>query len=447
MSSSRSSRDIKWGRRIRLALVALCAVLAAPVIAQTLPPDLCGCRNHSSLGDFDTRNASTWPPGTTQSNGILTLQLPPDGVFVFDSMHLEYAAPALTTCCFVQVAFQRNAANTPVTILVKGDVVITGSALMLVTGANGANGTADSGGAGGLGGPGGFRGGDGAFRLGNGAADGSVALGPGGGLGATTTPPAIAGSGTFLGALDLLPLVGGAGGGGGRSTATGAICAGGGGGGGGGALLMAANGTITLSDANFGSILADGGAGGFWNSSSCASGGAGGSGGAIRLIANTIAGTGRISARGGSRRDDGALASSGAIRLEAISNTLGVSLTDPAASRTQTPGPLVNPFTPTVTVTAVAGLAVPAPPQGVFGLVDIQVPVPGPAAIDLSTDGVPVGTTVEVKAKPRVGLPPITQSVTLTNCDGTGRCLASLTIDLAAGVYAIEARATFQAGQ
>ena len=141
------------------------------------------------------------------------------------------------------------------------------------------------------------------------------------------------------------------------------------------------------------------------------------------------------------------LAGSGAIRLEAITNTLGVSLTDPVASRTQTPGPLVNPFTPSVTVTAVGGQPVPVPPQGVFGAVDVQVPVPGPTAIDLATDGVPVGTTVEVKVKPRVGSLPIAQNVTLTNCDGTGRCLASVTLDLAAGVYAVEARATFQAGQ
>ena len=125
MSSCRSSRDIDWGRRVRIALIVASAALAWPVIAQTLPPDLCGCRNHSSLGAFDTRNASTWPPGTTQANGFLTLPLPPDGVMVFDSVHLEYAAPALTTCCFVQVVIPRNAANTPVTILVKGDIEIT----------------------------------------------------------------------------------------------------------------------------------------------------------------------------------------------------------------------------------------------------------------------------------------------------------------------------------
>jgi hypothetical protein len=162
------------------------------------------------------------------------------------------------------------------------------------------------------------------------------------------------------------------------------------------------------------------------------------------MIANTIAGPGRIFARGGRRNDDNQSAGSGAIRLEAVVNTLGVTLTDPVASRSPTPGPIVNPFTPNVTVTAVAGLPVPSPPQGVFGAVDVQLPVPGPAAIDLSTDGVPVGTTVEVKVKPRVGGAPITQSVTLTNCDGSGRCLATLTIDLAAGTYAVEARATFQ---
>jgi hypothetical protein len=130
--------------------------------------------------------------------------------------------------------------------------------------------------------------------------------------------------------------------------------------------------------------------------------------------------------------------------MEAVSNTLGTSFTDPVASRSPTPGPIVNPFTPHVTVTAVAGQAVALTPQGVFGAVDVQLAAPGPAAIDLATDGVPVGTIVEVKVKPRLGSPAITQNVTLTNCDGSGRCLASLTLDLAAGTYSIEARATFQ---
>jgi hypothetical protein len=80
-------------------------------------------------------------------------------------------------------------------------------------------------------------------------------------------------------------------------------------------------------------------------------------------------------------------------------------------------------------VTAVAGQPVPEPPQGVFGAVDSSAgswsdghrPGNGRRA---------VGTIVEVKAKPRVGSLPIAQTLTLTNCDGTGRCLASVTLDL-----------------
>ena len=165
----------------------------------------------------------------------------------------------------------------------------------------------------------------------------------------------------------------------------------------------------------------------------------------MRLIANTITGGGRLFARGGRRYEDGVQTSNGTIRLEAVNNTLGVTLTDPIASRSLTPGPIVNPFTPSVKVTAVAGKAVPDVPQGVFGAVDVQVPVPGPSAIDFVTDGVPTGTTVTVKVKPRVGPPPVSQDVTLTNCDATAHCQASVTFDLAAGTYAVEARATFQA--
>jgi hypothetical protein len=440
-----SHRDLKsgWLHRVRLVVIAISAAVAAPVVAQTQGPDLCGCRSHpNSLGAFDTRDASTWPPGTTITGAIVTLPLPPDGVLVFDSMHVEWI-PQLSNLGFVEVAFQRNAANSPVTILVKGDVFVASNGALQVRGANGSAGNNAVFGVGGLGGPGGFRGGDGAFRLANAASDGGAGLGPSGGLGGTAEPLAGAGGGVFVGAEDLLPLLGGAGGGGGRSANAITSCSGGGGGGGGGALLLAANGTITINNTN-GAILADGGNGGGATGSPCASGGGGGAGGAIRLLANRLTGPGRIVARGGTRADDGASASRGAIRLEALTNTVGVSSADPVASRTQAPGPIVNPFTPSVVVTSVAGQAVPQLPQGVFGVIDVQVPAPGPAAIDLETDGVPVGTNVEVTVKPRVGSPLIVQTVTLANCDGAGRCLVTLTLDLAAGTYSVEARATFQ---
>ena len=441
--SNRSNRARSWF----LALALVCAALTLPAVAQSQLPDLCGCRNYpTSLGAFDTRVPSTWPAGTSVSLRTMTIPLPADGVLVFDSINLEWAT--VTTpgfCCNVDVTFAHNAANTPITILVKGNVTITGSGDFTVKGNDGASGTTANFGAGGIGGHGGYRGGDGAFRLQNLASDGGAGLGPSGGVGATASPQTGAGAGGFIGATDLLPLVGGSGGGGGRSTNAVTTCSGGGGGGGGGAILIVANGTITLNNTS-NSIIANGGNGGGHTGSPCASGGAGGGGGAIRLVANTIAGSGRLSARGGVRFEDAAQAASGAIRLEAVNNSLGVTLADPVASRSTTPGPIVNPFTPTVAVTAVGGRPVPAVPQGVFGAIDVQVPVPGPSAIDLQTDGVPSGTTVQVMVKPRVGAAAVSQNVTLTNCDAQSRCLASATFDLAAGTYAVEARATFQAG-
>jgi hypothetical protein len=441
--SMHQHRSRNWRHRIRLVLMVACVVLAWPLVAQTVP-DLCGCRDHpNSLGAFDLRDRATWPPGTTVSNRFVTIPLPADGVLVFDSMYLDWSAAAVPGCCPVELGFTDNAANTPVTILVKGNVTIQPNAMIQVRGSTGGTGSPDMFGAGGRGGNGGFRGGDGAYRLANNSADGGIGLGPGGGAPATAVPSVGAGGGTFVGGPELLPLIGGAGGGGGRSANLTTSCSGGGGGGGGGALLLAANGTVTVNNTG-GGIIADGGAGGGASGFSCATGGGGGGGGAIRIIANTLNGSGRLYARAGRRWEDSVAAGSGTIRLEALTNTFNVTMTDPVASRTSSPGPIVNPFTPRVAVTAVAGQPVGETPQGVYGAVDIQVPVPGPTAIDLATDGVPVGTTVNVTVKPRVGTLAITQSVTLSNCDGAGRCLANVTVDLGAGVYAVEARATFQ---
>src|SRR5262245_10783798 len=208
-----------WMRRVRIAVLLAATSLAVPLVAQTPLPDFCGCRdNPNSLGAFDTRNASTWPPGTTVAGAVLTIPTPPDGVLVFDSMRVEWSNPPFTVCCTAEVVFQRTAANTPVTLLVKGDVLIAANGFVRANGATGSNGTADGAGAGALGGPGGFRGGDGAYRIANGATDGGVGLGPGGGSGGIGSPATGAGGGTFVGATDLLPLVGASGGGGGRST-------------------------------------------------------------------------------------------------------------------------------------------------------------------------------------------------------------------------------------
>jgi hypothetical protein len=134
----------------------------------------------------------------------------------------------------------------------------------------------------------------------------------------------------------------------------------------------------------------------------------------------------------------------GVVRLEAITNTLPAGNTDPPASRTVAPGPIVNPFAPTVMVTAVGGQAVPAFPQGSVGGIDVFVPAPGPTEIGVATSGVPGGTTLQISVKPRVGGTPLVVNTPLSNCDGAGNCIASVTPTLASGAYVVEARATFQ---
>lgn len=436
MSEERSS--VSRARWRALVTSALLVGLAASVSPQS-QIDVCGCKdNPASLGNFDTLNAGSYPPGTISGTKTLQVPLPVDGVLVFNSINL---APRPGDSGALTVTFVRNAVNTPVTLLVNGNVTIANGTTLKISGEDGVSGATNTLGRGGLGGPGGFRGGDGGYQLVNFALVGGAGFGPGGGAGGINnySNDGHGMNATTLMSPDLLPLVGGSGGGGGASTTTGSGCAGGGGGGGGGAILVAATGTLTVN----GQILADGGDYGTWGNAACSSGGGGGSGGAVRLLALTIAGSGNVYARGGTR-PSGIRAQIGAVRMEALNNTFPVGNTDPLASRTPAPGPIVNPITPTVAITSVSGQAVPNPPQGGFGAVDLVLPTPGQASIGLATSGVPSGTIVNVTVKPRVGAAPVTLPTTLTNCDANGACLASVNLDLPAGAYVVEARATFQ---
>lgn len=428
------------------ALILAACVLWAPGHAQA-PADICGCAGSPSLGAFNTLDPATYPAGTQSSFRNLVIPLPEDGILVFDSFNV---APRASGQCLIGIGFIRNAANTPVTILVKGNVTLTGTSCqhsyIHVQGSGGSSGTVQFAGVGGLGGPGGFRGGDAAYVAINGAFNGGAGFGPGGGGGATGSPFIQGGRGIFLGSPDLLPLVGGSGGGGGASNNSAAGCAGGGGAGGGGAVLIAANGTMSM---NFFDLYADGSTRGDPSSFSCASRGGGGSGGAIRLVANTISSTGNafIGARGGrgDSTSDNTFAPPGRIRMESINNTY-TGTTDPIAARATSPGPLVSPLNPRVRITSINSLAITDPPAGVYGAAfDVVIPAPGLIPVNFSTSGVPTNTTVEVTVKPRLGPPPQTSTVTLTNCDTAGNCLGTVSFNLPAGTYIVEARATFQA--
>jgi hypothetical protein len=431
------------GRRggvLRLLVGLLCFLTWPSVVLAQF--DLCGCSgNTQTLGNFDTADVATYPPGTTTATTLdnfgyraITLPLPEDGVLIFN----RFTVAGLPGCptCLAKVVFQLNATNSPVTLLVAGDVMLSNSSWINLDGQNGTSGSLASAGTGGLGGPGGFRGGDGAYAMVNFVGDGGAGFGPSGGAPGIAAPFTNAVGGIFSGRPELRQLIGGSGGGGGASLSQNPGCAGGGGGGGGGAILIAANGTITLN----GFITARGATFGSAGNSSCASRGGGGGSGAIRLIATTITGT---------RSDALQVSVGGVIRLEAITNTFaGSSL----ATALAVPGPLYAPLTPTVAITSVNGEILSVAnsellaerPEGGFGEVDVIVPSSGPVMVALETTGVPSGTTVDVTVKPRVGGAPHVEHVTLTACGTNGTCVASVLVDLAPGAYVLEARATFQ---
>jgi len=438
--SKKEKRFGAAGRPALMSLLVLVSIICAGASAENL--DLCGCKEHpQSLGDFDPARQESWPPGSVMNDSkqILTIPLPPDGVLIFNSFN---ASPWGKRRDY-QIRFEKNAGNTPVTLLAAGDITIGPYVTLYLAGNDGSSGNVHINGRGGAPGPGGFRGGDGAYLDVNGANDGGEGQGPGGGAAgigkegaATHGSPA-----KFAGSRDLRPLIGGSGGGGGASTRSG-NCAASGGGGGGGAVLMVANGSITVD----GGINADGGRRGpYISDGKCSTYGAYGSGGAIRLVAQSVVGKGGMSARGD--RGHHRQASPGVIRIESLNDDgLRPDWTAPPPIRTNVIGPVVNPVRSEVAITAIAGQAVPEALQGINGNVDLIVKAPGAVKVQVLTRGVPAGTTVEVAMKPKVGGAALKDRAELnaSGCNPAGECTAFISFELPSGTYFAEARATFQ---
>ncbi|HDO22735.1 MAG TPA: hypothetical protein ENG86_07785 [Nitrospirae bacterium] len=280
-------------------------------------------------------------------------------------------------------------------ILATGDVVITG--IIDVSGESTTNTTLTSPG---KGGPGGYDGGYGGAS----GLPGGKGLGPGAGGGGPSASYRYAGGGGYgspggsvganygaggpaYGNARLVPLIGGSGGGGMSGSTT---TSGYGGGGGGGAILIASSTSITVT----GSITANGG-----NGYSIAGGG---SGGAIRLMANTISGNGTISAKGGSL-SAAYHGGQGFIRLEAYTNNRSAG-TEPPYSYGQ-PGSVFVANIPSLSITSVAGVSVPASPTGSYAQPDMFLPgtTVNPVTVTLSAANIPVGTTVTVSVVPQYG--------------------------------------------
>lgn len=358
-------------------VLSLCA--AAPSLAQTFNSGSTG-----SLGAFA-------PTINT------TIALPPDGVLNYTTVNIQSG---------VTVTFTPNAANTPVTMLATGNVVIAG-ALNL----NGVSGTLrditlspPDLHPGGRGGPGGFRGGQSGMKgLTNNAASGGQGLGGGNpGVDGTTVQGGTYGAPpTFV---SLIPLFGGSGGGGTNGGVIGIPpfpFTGGSGGGGGGAIVMASTTKISVS----GSIVANGGGQNF-----CSDAGLGnGSGGAIRLVAPEVTVPGTIQALG-----MGACIPSGPGRIRIETVVPGpIVPTNPPASIVSSLGPVIATSVPalinlpTLTITSVGGVVTPSTPAGSYATADVILPAAttNPVPVTLTATNTPVPTSFTVKMIPQFAGP------------------------------------------
>lgn len=162
---------------------------------------LLGCGLVSSIWSELPVYAQAFTSGSTGSLGAFSpvsntvVSLPADGILNYTTVTIPVG---------VTVTFQPNAANTPVTMLATGDVLIAG-----VVNLDGAAGTGYGANVppGAAGGPGGFRGGQGGAKGATNNAP-SAGQGPGGG----TTSASYGGGGSY-GAqstfVSLLPLFGG----------------------------------------------------------------------------------------------------------------------------------------------------------------------------------------------------------------------------------------------
>lgn len=455
-------------RRTRARLLAAFVRRGAALL---LWLSICGLTTYAQGNFVSGSTGADGPFNPTQSQ---TIQLPESGVFNFTTVTIPAG---------VIITFGRNARNTPVTILVQGNVNIAG-----MIDVSAFPGTTLSGG---MGGPGGFNGGAGGpstnVRIefdfqktpgvngdgpGGGSGGGSAATpevsGSGGGGGfafpglSGTNQPFITGvthgaGGPKYGLPTLLPLIGGSGGGG----QTGSSAQGTGGGGGGGAILIASSGTINFitdpaTTTNIDQrIRANGGDGCVCPGGGSAPGSGGGSGGAVRLIANRITGRLNVKVNGGfpsgafGGSTSGGYGGGGYVRIEAFDlNSLTVDLADTnplSAPRvtTATPGVVTPPALPSIRIVSVAGVAPPNQPNGSLqGGADIVLPAnqPNPVSVALSASNIKSGTTLQVTLTPENGARVIAQSTPLAGTLASST--ASASIALPDGLSVIQASGT-----
>ena len=176
----------------------------------------------------------------------------------------------------------------------------------------------------------------------------------------------------------------------------------------------------------------------------------------MRLIANTITGSGALSAAGGAGQyiqyatstgscalGTAARGGDGRVRVEAYTITL-TGTASPTVVATFVPGQVTIPSLPTLSIASVGGVAAPTFPTGAS---DVALPfnITNPVEVVLSATGIPVGTVVKVTVTPYTGMVAGVTSSPLAGTTSSSSATASIT--LGGGHSVVAAAATFTVTQ
>ncbi len=334
--------------------------------------------------------------GSTELDGALdvtentSLQLPLDGVLNFTTITVRGGAT---------LSFIKNEANTPVTVLASGDVVIEADGIIDVS----APGVA--------GGPGGFNGGG--KSSGGGAVPAGDGYGPGGGRvpegnGSFGTRSNHADNGPVYGNAMLLPLIGGSGGAG-RSDQNG--------GGGGGAILIASNTHIRIA----GTVKAQGGGNRYYYNP--------GSGGGVRIVAPLVDGGGTIDARDGS-----ASIHNGRIRIDTLDRPAALALTLQGAFTYSAFMVPTLPDMPTLTITSIGDFVVEPHASGAPVVMLFPLGTDPNQEVMLSGTNLPAEVPVKIMLTPESGS---RTEFTGTMIDGAASIPVNFPVNLVTDVIAV----------
>jgi hypothetical protein len=372
------------------------------------------------------------------------------GVFEFTNVDVS-VSPFVGV---LDIYFIGNSYNSPVTILSQNAIRLGSSVHVNASGSDGestASGLQPSLSVpGGKPGPGGFAGGASGFP-GTTPTSGSPGFGPAGGVGGEAggycpgygVPQLSPGANSSAAptSTTLTQLVGGSGGGGAAAIPNCGLGRnnGGSGGGGGGALMM-----VAATEINFGygaSVSVAGGAGGS-SLCPCYEGG-GGAGGALKLVAPMLVSPFAYATLYGGNSPRFGQAAGGTIRVEGDARQFNLSIQGQSSgSVAGSPGPVSSPTTPTLRITSIGDLTVPAAPTGNTATPDVSFPTPpsGPVSVGVTASNIPPGALVKVRVTPQVGtFTEVTSSLSGTTASST----ATAAVTIPPGYGAITATASF----